>query len=109
MPVNIRVYTLDFLKSDEKRLFRFLSQSDELEIFEDSFIADLLWNSQLRNQLILYGLIPYIFYMVLSLFYYTTVLAKKDGLAWIILILIFLFWLLYLEIRQARQNFVSYI
>lgn len=42
IPVDIKIYSLDFLRGDEKAMIRFLRDSNELEMFEDSMVIDLI-------------------------------------------------------------------
>lgn len=51
LPLLVRKYQVDWLKNDEKQIYKLLADLDDTELFEDQFIEDLLLNHNLSRQL----------------------------------------------------------
>lgn len=110
IPVAIKIYQLDFVRHDEKNLLHYLADGDDLEVFKEPFIIDFIDGRNLRHQLALLGLLPYVIYTIATLFFYIKMVAQSANTTWIVTIIsVTLVWLIALELRQIAENSVAYI
>jgi len=74
----VRKYRIDWLRNDEKELYKLVSESDDTELFGDVFICDLLLNNDLSTSLFFKAMLPYCIQMGTTLYFYTNMLGQND-------------------------------
>ena len=74
--VRVRKYKIDWLRKDEKELYKLVAESDDIELFGDVFIGDLLLNNDLTTSLFLKAMLPYIIQMGTTLYFYIYMLGS---------------------------------
>lgn len=77
--VMVRKYRIDWLRNDEKELYKLVSESDDTELFGDVFICDLLLNNDLTMSLFLKAMLPYCIQMVATLYFYIYMLGQANN------------------------------
>ena len=76
LPLTVRNYQIDWLKGDEKEIYKLLADYDETELFEDQFIENLLLNHNLSRQLFRIAGMPFMIFMGSTLYYFIYILGK---------------------------------
>lgn len=106
--VRVRKYKIDWLRNDEKSLYKLVAESDDTDLFGDVFICDLFLNNDLSKSLFSMAMLPFLIQMSMTLYFYIKMMGAQEVTSpekyftvWSV-IFVMMAWLIYLELEQMK-------